>query len=137
MSRPSITTPPARPEHSRRTLVPKVDFISAPGASPENVFRPGGPIALITNRCLFDFDRERQRFRLASVHPGHSVAEVIENTSFDFDRAADVPTTPSPSAETLRLLRSTVAPMLAEVYPQVAAQVFGVSRGLPETRPVG
>jgi len=71
------------------------------------------------------------------VHPAHSVAEVIENTGFDFDRPADVPTTSSPSAETLHLLRSTVAPMLAEVYPQFAAQVFGVSRGLPETRPVG
>src|SRR5580700_8302931 len=45
-----------RLEHSRRTLVPKVDFISAPGGSSDNVFRPGGPIALITNRCLFDFD---------------------------------------------------------------------------------
>jgi glutaconate CoA-transferase subunit B len=44
-----------RVEHSRRTLVPKVDFISAPGGSPENVFRTGGPIALVTNRCLFDF----------------------------------------------------------------------------------
>ena len=126
-----------RVEHSRRTLVPRVDFISAPGVSPENVFRPGGPTALITNRCLFEFDRERRRFRLASVHPAHSVAEVIENTGFDFDRPADVPTTSSPSAETLHLLRSTVAPMLAEVYPQFAAQVFGVSRGLPETRPVG
>jgi len=126
-----------RVEHSRRTLVPRVDFISAPGVSPENVYRPGGPTALITNRCLFEFDRERRRFRLASVHPAHSVAEVIENTGFDFDRPADVPTTSSPSAETLHLLRSTVAPMLAEVYPQFAAQVFGVSRGLPETRPVG
>ena len=126
-----------RLEHSRRTLVPKVDFISAPGGSADNVFRPGGPIALITNRCLFDFDRERRRFRLASVHPGHSVAEVVENTGFDFDRPAEVPTTPAPSAETLRLLRYTVAPMLAEVYPQFAAQVFGVSRGLPESRPVG
>jgi len=75
-----------RVEHSRRTLVPKVDFISAPGGSPDNVFRPGGPIALVTNRCLFDFDRERRRFRLASVHPGHSVEEVIENTGFDFDQ---------------------------------------------------
>src|SRR6201985_1389097 len=42
-----------RTEHSRRTLVPQVDFISAPGGSADNVFRPGGPIALITNRCLF------------------------------------------------------------------------------------
>ncbi len=84
-----------RVEHSRRTLVPKVDFVSAPGGSDENVFRPGGPIALVTNRCLFDFDRARRRFRLASVHPGHSVEEVIENTGFDFDRPAEVPVTRS------------------------------------------
>jgi glutaconate CoA-transferase subunit B len=114
-----------RTEHSRRTLVPKVDFVSAPGGSPDNVFRSGGPIALVTNRCLFDFDRGRRRFRLASVHPGHSVAEVDENTGFDFDRPADVPVTPAPSADTLHLLRAVVAPMLAEVYPECAKRVFG------------
>jgi glutaconate CoA-transferase, subunit B len=122
-----------RVEHSRRTLVPKVDFISAPGASPDNVFRPGGPIALVTNRCLFDFDREHRRFRLASVHPGHSVAEVIENTGFDFDRPVDVPSTPAPSADTLLLLRSVVAPMLAEVYPQFARHVFGIADSMPSS----
>src|SRR5580704_14345156 len=115
-----------RVEHSRRTLVPKVDFISAPGDSPDNVFRPGGPIALITNRCLFDFDCTRRRFRLNSVHPGHSVAEVIENTGFDFDRPAAVPTTPAPSPETLNLMRNVVAPQLAEVYPQFAKSVFNI-----------
>ena len=114
-----------RTEHSRRTLVPKVDFISAPGGSPGNIYRSGGPIALVTNRCLFDFDRARARFRLASVHPGHTVTEVIENTGFDFDRPADVPTTPAPSADTLRLLRTVVAPMLTEAYPQFAQRVFG------------
>src|SRR6266704_2044687 len=67
-----------RLEHSRRTLVEKVDFISAPGTSPDNVFLPGGPIALVTGRCLYDVDRGRRRFRLVSVHPGHSVAEVVE-----------------------------------------------------------
>ena len=30
-------------------------FISAPGMSEPNVYRPGGPIALVTNRCLFSF----------------------------------------------------------------------------------
>jgi glutaconate CoA-transferase subunit B len=120
-----------RVEHSRRTLVPKVDFISAPGGSPDNVFRPGGPVALITNRCLFDFDRARRRFRLASVHPGHSVAEVVENTGFDFDRPAEVPTTPAPSPETLELMRNVVAPQLAEVYPQFAKSVFGIAALVP------
>ena len=115
-----------RTEHSRRTLVPKVDFISAPGGSEDNVYRPGGPIALITNRCLFSFDRAHKRFRLQSVHPGHTVEEVIENTGFDFDKPATVPETPAPSPATLTLMRETVAPQLAEVYPQFAAQVFGV-----------
>jgi len=115
-----------RLEHSRRTLVPKVDFISAPGGSPDNVYRRGGPIALVTNRCLFDFDRARKRFRLDSVHPGHTLAEVIDNTGFEFDRPAEVPTTPAPSAETLRLLRTTVAPMVAEVYPEFARRVFNI-----------
>jgi glutaconate CoA-transferase subunit B len=126
-----------RVEHSRRTLVPKVDFISAPGGSPDNVFRPGGPIALVTNRCLFDFDRARRRFRLASVHPGHSVEEVVENTGFDFDRPANVPMTPAPSAATLQLMRATVAPMLAEVYPQFAEKVFGIKNRLPVGERVG
>ena len=61
-----------RLEHTRRTLVEKVDFISAPGASADNVYRPGGPCALITNRCLFAFDRAatalRARQRASRAH---------------------------------------------------------------------
>src|SRR5689334_25406785 len=113
-----------RTEHSRRTLVPKVDFISAPGASAGNVYRPGGPIALVTTRCLFTF--ADGRFTLASVHPGHTVEEIIENTGFEFDRSRNVSQTPPPSPETLKLMREVVAPELAEVYPQFAAHVFGI-----------
>ncbi len=114
-----------RTEHSRRTLVPRVSFISAPGSSPENVHRHGGPVALVTNRCVFSFNKSLRRFRLESVHPGHTVDEVLEQTGFDFDRPAAVPTTPAPSPEALRLMREKVAPELAEVYPQFAARVFG------------
>jgi glutaconate CoA-transferase subunit B len=121
-----------RTEHSRRTLVPRVDYISAPGANEPNVFRTGGPVALITNRCLFSF--ADGRFTLQSVHPGHTVEEVIEHTGFDFDRPAHAPETPPPSAETLKLMRETVAPQLAELYPQFAAQVFGVAAALAPAR---
>jgi glutaconate CoA-transferase subunit B len=115
-----------RTEHSRRTLVPRVDFVSAPGTSDENVHRTGGPIALVTNRCLFAFDAKRRRFRLDSVHPGHTVEEVIEHTGFAFDRPQNVPMTPLPTAERLALMRGAVAREVAEVYPQFAASVFGV-----------
>jgi glutaconate CoA-transferase subunit B len=114
-----------RTEHSRRTLVRKVDFISAPGESTSNVYRPGGPIALVTNRCLFRF--ADGRFCLASVHPGHSAEEVAEHTGFDYDVPAQVPVTPAPSPATLEILRARVARELAEVYPQFAAHVFGVA----------
>jgi glutaconate CoA-transferase subunit B len=114
-----------RTEHSRRTLVPRVAFISAAGGNPPNVYRPGGPVALLTSRCLFGFDRERRRFRLDSVHPGHDIAEVAEQTGFDYHCPEIVQVTPPPSDETLRLLRQVVAPQLAEIYPQFAATVFG------------
>lgn len=115
-----------RTEHSRRTLVPRVDFISAPGGSESGVHRTGGPIALITSRCLFSFDRTRRRFHLDSVHPGHSLEEVIAHTGFDFDRPDVVPTTPTPSSTRLDLMRGKVARELAEVYPRFAANVFGI-----------
>src|ERR1700730_461417 len=115
-----------RIEHSRRTLVPKVSFISAPGGNDPNVHRTGGPVALVTNRCLFSFDRIAKRFKLESVHPGHTVEEVIENTGFEFDRPEHVSETPAPSEDTLKLMRETIAPQLAEVYPQFAQRVFGV-----------
>ena len=113
-----------RLEHTRRTLVEKVDFISAPGTSPQNVYRTGGPIALITSRCLFAFDRVRRRFRLESTHPGHSDAEITENTGFEFDRPERVRETAAPSPETLAILRTVIAPQLFEVYPRFTADVF-------------
>jgi glutaconate CoA-transferase subunit B len=94
--------------------------------SEPNVYRTGGPLALITNRCLFAFDKECRRFRLQSVHPGHSVSEIAEHTGFDFDMPDQVPETPAPDAETLRVMREIVAPELAEVYPQFAEKIFGI-----------
>jgi glutaconate CoA-transferase, subunit B len=116
-----------RLEHTPRTLVERVDFISAPGRSPPGVYRPGGPVALITGRCLFAFDRARGRFRLESLHAGHTLEEVVAQTGFAFDIPDAVQTTPPPSVETLRLLREVVAPEVAESYPQFAASVFGAT----------
>jgi glutaconate CoA-transferase subunit B len=113
-----------REEHSRRVMVPKVDFISAPGPRDDGVYRPGGPIGLLTNLCWFTFDRQRRGFRLHSVHPGHTVEEVRDNTGFDFECPAVVPPTPSPDAETLALIRGRIAREIGETYPRFVKQVF-------------
>ena len=111
-----------REEHSRRVLVDKVDFVSAPGISPPGVFRPGGPYALLTGMALFRFDRARERFALVSVHPSHSAADVRDATGFDYDVAPDLHETLPPDAETLCLLRGRVLDELSETYPDFAAR---------------
>jgi glutaconate CoA-transferase subunit B len=107
-----------REEHSPRSLVPKVDFISAPGLSPPNVYRRGGPKVLVTSLARFSFDR---RFRLESVHPGHRLSEVEAATGFDFDRADPVVETAVPTKNELALIRGRIREELAEAYPIFAA----------------
>jgi glutaconate CoA-transferase, subunit B len=111
-----------RAEHSRRVLVPRVDFVSAPGVSPPDVYRPGGPTALVTGRCVFRFGRARSRFQLESIHAGETLESVLEHTGFDFDIPASVPTTAPISDQDLHLLRSPVLDELAETYPRFASE---------------
>lgn len=112
-----------REDHMPRIFVDKVDFISAPGTSPEGVYRTGGPHALLTGLGLFDFDAARPGFRLRSIHPGHDLAEIKDATGFAFDHDAAPATTPAPDAATLTLLRSRVLDELSETYPDFAAQL--------------
>ena len=115
-----------RPEHTRRVFVEKVDFISAPGISPPDVQRKGGPKALVTELCLMSFNAAKEQFRLESVHPGHSVEEVLDHTGFAIDVPENVPTTQAPSDQQLALLRTSIAPEIAKTYPDFAERVFQV-----------
>jgi glutaconate CoA-transferase, subunit B len=114
-----------REEHTPRVLVPKVDFISSPGTSAPEVYRPGGPHALVTGRCVFDFDRTKKRFRLASVHAGETPASIRAETGFDYDEPASVPQTAALPEADLALLRGRVAGEIAETYPRFATDLFG------------
>ena len=103
-----------REEHSRRVLVPKVDFISAAGK----------PAALVTGKAVFGF---AGRFVLESFHPGESVESIRAVTGFDFDVAPGVSTTPPPTAEEISLLRTRVAAKIAADYPDFARKVWGIN----------
>jgi glutaconate CoA-transferase subunit B len=110
-----------REEHSKRVLVPKVEFVSAPGWSPPEVERPGGPVALLTGKALFAWQKDKRRFRLESVHDGE---DVREHTGFDYDAPQDVPRTPAPTERELALLRGPVAKDMAADYPEFARRVW-------------
>jgi len=114
-----------REEHSPRTLVEKVDFVSAPGTSAPEVWRRGGPSALVTGKAVFSFDAATGRFRLESVHDGETPETVAAATGFAFDTAPEVAETPAPAPDRLARLRAEVAPRVATFYPEFAARVWG------------
>jgi glutaconate CoA-transferase, subunit B len=112
-----------REEHTRRVMVEKVDFISAPGTSEPEMFRPGGPAWLLTTLGLFSFDAGLRRFRLESCHPGKTVQDIADNTAFQFDLPASVPVTEGPRREEAEGLAVRIADEVGEIYPDYAAEL--------------
>jgi len=106
-----------REEHSRRTLVPKVEFVSARGT----------PAALLTGKALFSWQKDKRRFRLESVHPGNTAEDIRKNTGFDYDAPQQLPETPPPSPSELGLLRGPVASEIGENYPEFARRIWSSS----------
>ncbi len=118
-----------RTEHTRRSLVERVDFVSAAGSSPPEVVRLGGPSKVITPKASFRFEQETACLRLESIHPPCTLEEIRANTGFDLDANAAVPATPAPSADELAVLRQVVRPLMIETgtYAAWAEKTLGVA----------
>ena len=115
-----------REEHSPRTLVDKVDFISAPGFSDENIYRPGGPKFLLTNRALFKFNKQKKRFCLLKIHNNESLENIIKLTGFKFDVDDKITNMSIPNKTRIDILRNKVSHMVSEFYPEFADRIWGV-----------
>lgn len=103
------------PRHTPRVFVPRVDTVSGVGydraadAGPA-AFRFHAVPRVVTNLAVLDFATPDHAMRLASVHPGVTVEEVRAATGFELVVDGEVPVTPEPDAETLRLIRDVVDP---------------------------
>jgi acyl CoA:acetate/3-ketoacid CoA transferase beta subunit len=106
------------PNHSRRALVRQVDFVSGVGYDRAAALGPRAARfhdihRVVTNLAVLDFGTPDRRMRLASVHPGVAVDEVVEQTGFDLVIPEQVPTTRAPTGEELALLREVLDPARA------------------------
>ena len=98
--------------HERRRLVERVSFVTSPGygdGSPgwrgRNGLLGGGPVAIITTLGVLRFPEDGGEAFLASVHPGHNVEEVRENTGWELKVADDVRETSAPTEAELGAIR--------------------------------
>jgi len=101
---------------SRRSFVEKVDFITSVGffkggnsREELNLLGPG-PYLCITNKANFDFHPISKKMRIRSIHPGHSLDDVITNIGFEPIIEGTPPITKIPSKEDIRLIREVIDP---------------------------
>ena len=98
--------------HEKRKLVKKLDYLTSPGfldgpaAREKAGLRGGGPSLVVTNLCQMDFDPETKRIRLATIHPGVTQQQILENTGFNMVVPKKVATTELPTLEELKILRA-------------------------------
>ena len=115
-----------REEHSPRTLVNQVDFVSAPGVSDENIYRPGGPKYLLTNRALFKFNKDLKKFSLLKLNQYQTIQNIKELTGFKFDISKNISDMLDPDTSRLKILRDKIAPMVSEFYPEFTNRIWGI-----------
>jgi glutaconate CoA-transferase subunit B len=94
--------------HSKRTMVDKVDFITGQGYLDGKIDRKtlgaigSGPSKVITNMGVFDFQNGEMRVR--SIHPGFTLDDVLESTGFELIVPDRVEKTREPTEVELQII---------------------------------
>ncbi|MFG2725151.1 CoA-transferase subunit beta [Streptomyces canus] len=101
------------PRHSRRVFVEKVDMVCGVGYDHADGARHHRIPRVVSDLGVFDFATPDHSMRLASVHPGVTVAQVREATGFDLVVPDEVPYTREPTERELRLIREVIDPQNA------------------------
>ena len=96
---------------NKRAFVEKLDFRTSGGHLEGGDSRakarfPGkGPTAVITDLGIMTPDPVTKELTLTSVHPGVTAEQVVAATGWTLKVAAEVKTTPAPTASELNVLR--------------------------------
>jgi len=103
--------------HDKLRFVEKLDYLTTPGyltgpGAREKAGLPAetGPYRVITQLGVMGFHEETKEMMLLNVHPGVTVDDVVENTSFKLIIPENVPATSPPTDEELQLLRDEIDP---------------------------
>ncbi|MBC8186822.1 MAG: CoA-transferase [Proteobacteria bacterium] len=105
------------PNQTARVFVEEVDVVSGVGynraAELNEATTRGFQLGrVISNLAVYDFETPDHAMRLRTLHPGVTLEDVLENTSFPLviDDESNIPESRLPSAEELRLIREQIDP---------------------------
>ncbi len=98
-------------KHGSKAFVQTLDFLTSLGHGPTGRERAAlglkteGPTLIVTDLCTMRPDPRTNEFKVASLHPGISAAQVRENTGWEVQFHETVAQTPAPRIEELAALR--------------------------------
>ncbi len=109
---------------STRSFVKELDFRTSPGhlggavdaaaLRREQGWGGSGPSVVVTDLAVYGFDADGE-MSLRSIHPGATLDEVKGSIGWELRVPAEVPETPAPTVEELRLIREELDPTGAYV----------------------
>ena len=94
----------------------RVDFITLPGyidggdSRQRAGIKGGGPKLCVSPLGVFDFEENSKRMRVKSAHKWVTLQEIVDNTGFELIVPDEVPATPPPTPDEMRLLRQEIDP---------------------------
>jgi glutaconate CoA-transferase subunit B len=94
--------------HDPKRFVEEVDYVSTMGPAGwrENGFQGNGPQRIVSPRGVFDFTGPEETARLRGVFPGHTEAEISEQTGFAVERSEHFEEIAPPTEDELIRLRA-------------------------------
>ncbi len=104
-------------KHDPRRFADKLDFLTTPGyltgpGAREAAGLPAntGPFRVITDLAVMGYHPDSKRMQVLSLHPGVTLDQVKQNTSFALEVADNLGVTPAPAPAELDVLRTEVDP---------------------------
>jgi acyl CoA:acetate/3-ketoacid CoA transferase beta subunit len=102
------------PNHTKRVFVDQVDVVSGVGYDRARKLgaaaRFHSLVRVVTNLAVLDFEGPENSMRVRSLHPGVSLSDVQNATSFPLAAAPELAETRAPTRDELRILREVVDP---------------------------
>jgi len=101
--------------HNKRKLRQTIAHLTSPGFvggqdRQKLSLRGGGPHRVVTDSAVIGFDTQTHEATLVSVHPAVRLEDVVQETGFPLNIPKDLPLTPLPNSNEVRLLREEIDP---------------------------
>lgn len=91
---------------NRVQFVTTPGYLSGPGAREKAGLRGGGPVYVVTQKCIFAFDEQTKEMYLKTLYPGVTVEDVKQLVDWDLRVAKDLDEAEPPTQQQVLMMKA-------------------------------